>query len=88
MAGGTQRPARHHPLDVRCRTSPHQARPPLPCGILNYLAGGLLGALVAVGLTVEKRDTTSWGYRWHGGALEGVFPTQAAAVEAGLRTRL
>jgi len=55
---------------------------------LNYLAGGLLGALVAVGLTVEKRDTTSWGYRWHGGALEGVFPTQAAAVEAGLRTRL
>jgi len=47
----------------------------------------LLVALAAVGLVVEKRDSTSWGYRWHGGTLEGAFPTQAAAVEAGLRTR-
>lgn len=47
----------------------------------------LLGALAAVGLAVEKRDSTSWGYRWHGGALEGAFPTHAAAVEAGLRAR-
>jgi hypothetical protein len=47
----------------------------------------LLGALAAIGLTVEKRDGTSWGYRWHKGTLEGAFPTQAAAVEAGLRER-
>jgi len=47
----------------------------------------LLGALAAVGLKVEKRDTTSWGYRWHGDTLMGAFPTQAAAVEAGLRAR-
>ncbi|MFN8378116.1 MAG: hypothetical protein U0452_05540 [Anaerolineae bacterium] len=48
----------------------------------------LLGALEAVGLVIEKRDTTSWGYRWHAGDLEGAFPTQAAAAEAGLRARL
>jgi len=47
----------------------------------------LLGALAAVGLTVEKRDASTWGYRWHAGELTGAFPTQAAAVEAGLRAR-
>src|SRR5690606_29387185 len=48
----------------------------------------LLSSLASVGLKVEKRDTITWGYRWHNGNLEGAFPTQAAAVEAGLRARL
>lgn len=47
----------------------------------------LLGAIAAIGLTVEKRDATAWAYRWHGGPLEGAYPTQAEAVEAGLRVR-
>lgn len=48
----------------------------------------LLSALENLGLTVEKRDDVSWGYRWHGGPLEGTFPSRAAAVEAALRERL
>lgn len=48
----------------------------------------LLSALAAVGMVVEKRDVTSWAYRWHGGAPEGAYATQAAAVAAGLRSRL
>lgn len=48
----------------------------------------LIGVLASLGLTIEKRDATSWGYSWHGGSLEGVYPTQAAAVEAGLRAKL
>ncbi len=49
---------------------------------------GLLLALERVGLAVEKRDTTTWGYRWHTGALIGAYATRAEAVEAGLKARL
>lgn len=48
----------------------------------------LLAALERVGLTVEKRDETSWGYRWHGGPLTGTYGTRALAIEAGLQARL
>ena len=48
----------------------------------------LLLVLEHVGLKVEKRDETSWGYCWHDDSLMGAYPTRAAAIEAGLRERL
>ncbi|MGB7340752.1 MAG: hypothetical protein WBC91_17775, partial [Phototrophicaceae bacterium] len=32
---------------------------------------GVLEAIKAIGLTIEKRDATSWGYRWHDDQLTG-----------------
>lgn len=48
----------------------------------------LLLALERIGLKVEKRDETNWGYRWYDGSLTGAYPTRAEAIEAGLRERL
>ena len=47
----------------------------------------VLEAIKSIGLTVEKRDEQTWGYRWHDGELIGMFPTQATAIEAGLREK-
>lgn len=48
----------------------------------------LLSTIERVGLVIEKRDETTWGYRWHNGALIGTFRTQSEALEAGLKERL
>jgi len=48
----------------------------------------VLIAITRLGLTIEKRDSTTWGYRWHGDTLVGAFPSRADAIEAGLRAKL
>jgi hypothetical protein len=48
----------------------------------------LMSVLERVGLTVEKRDETTWGYRWHGNILKGTYITRAEAFEAGLWEKL
>jgi hypothetical protein len=48
----------------------------------------ILAALQRLGLQIEKRDATSWGYRWHGDMLKGTFSSRADAIEAALRERL
>ena len=48
----------------------------------------LLLVIERVGLSVEKRDSTSWGYRWHNGPITGAYATRAEAIEAGLKYKL
>jgi len=56
--------------------------------LLNEALAGVFGALERVGLIIEKRDAATWGYRWDGGALIGVYPSRAQAIESALRDRL
>jgi hypothetical protein len=46
---------------------------------------GLILALERAGLKVEKRESRSWGYRWQGGELQGVFSTRTEALETAIR---
>ena len=48
----------------------------------------LLAVFEHIGLQIEKRDETTWGYRWHDGVLKGTHPSRTAALEAALRERL
>lgn len=48
----------------------------------------LLSTLQRIGLTVEKRDNYSWGYRWNGGELKGAYSSSTEAIEWGLREKL
>lgn len=56
--------------------------------ITSELHQGLLVALERVGLRLEMRDATSWGYRWFSGDLKGAYATRGDALEAALRERL
>ena len=39
--------------------------------ITSEAHGAILAALERVGLKLEMRDATSWGYRWFAGDLKG-----------------
>lgn len=56
--------------------------------ITSEVHHGFLMALERVGLRLEMRDATSWGYRWFSGDLKGAYATRGDAVEAALRERL
>jgi hypothetical protein len=56
--------------------------------ITSEMHQGLLVALERVGLRLEMRDATSWGYRWFSGDLKGAYATRGEALEVAVRERL
>ena len=48
----------------------------------------LIAVFEQIGLSIQKRDTTSWGYSWHDEPLKGAFSSVSQAVESALKERI
>jgi hypothetical protein len=75
-------------LPILNRVKEDLVHPTAAHDLLNETFASVIESLERIGLTIDKRDATTWGYRWHGGIVKGAYPSRAQAIEAALRERL